>query len=73
MLWLLAALFAWLAIDALRTHGYRTPSFRPTDTGAPPHENLTKPVISRSGRALAVVFAILSAACLGVAFLHGEQ
>lgn len=65
-------LFAGLAIDALVSHGPRSSAFVPSDMGAPPHEHLTRPVVKRSGRGLAALFLVLSAACLGLAVVLGS-
>ena len=73
LLWFFAALFAWLAIDAIRTHGLRSPSFKPTDAGIPAHEFATKPIADRSGRAVALLFAFISALCVVIALLLEPQ
>jgi hypothetical protein len=69
VLWLLAALFCWLAIDAVRSHGLHSPAFRPSTSEAPPHENLTKPIVNRSGLGLAAVFAAIGMLCVACSML----
>jgi hypothetical protein len=69
LLWSLAALFAWLAYDAVHVHGTKTPAYRPTDNGIPSHEMSTKPIVKRSGRLMVAVFMVLAVLCGAIAFL----
>jgi hypothetical protein len=60
---LLSALFAGLAVDALRTHGPRSPGFQPKEADPNSHDPMQRPLARRSGRSVAAVFAALASMC----------
>jgi hypothetical protein len=62
-LWLLRMIFAALALDALRTPGPRSPGFQSEEADPNSDDLMRRPVIKRSGRSVAVVFAALSSIC----------